>query len=136
MMRLLRRIFLTHVGSKAAALVIAVGLWVALNSEPRIEAGYSTPLVLVNLPSGLQVAGQLPPTVLLQLRGRRNQLRGIDLAKVTVSADCSKAHPGTQTVELTPNVAALPAGAEIVGITPPQIELLLMPGSAPALQPR
>jgi YbbR domain-containing protein len=129
-MRFLRRIFLTRVALKLAALAIALTLWAALNSEPRVEAGYSAPLVLVNIPAGLQVAGDVPPTVLLRLRGRRDQLQHFDPSELTVSADCSHAGPGSQTVKLAPNVTLLPSGAEIVGIMPPQIELSLMPSSA------
>jgi hypothetical protein len=127
-MRLLRRIFLQHTGLKVSALVIATALWVAYNSEPVVETGYSAPLLLVNVPPGLQVTGEVPSAVLLRLRGR---LRRIDPAELSVTADCSQTRAGKQFVRLAPNLARVPYGADIVGITPAQIEISLVSASAP-----
>ena len=130
-MRLLRRIFLQHAGLKLSSLVIATALWVAYNSEPVVETGYSAPLLLVNVPPGLQVAGQVPPSVLLRLRGRLGRLRRVDPAELSVSADCNQTRLGSQFVKLAPNMVSVPYGADIVGITPPQIEISLVSASAP-----
>jgi hypothetical protein len=130
-MRLLRRIFLQYAGLKLSALVIATALWVAYNSEPVVETGYSAPLLLVNVPSGMQVTGDVPSAVLLRLRGRLGRLRRVDPAELSVTADCSQARPGRQFVRLAPNMVSVPYGADIVGITPPQIEISLVPASAP-----
>jgi hypothetical protein len=130
-MRLLRRIFLNHAGLKMSSLVIATALWVAYNSEPIVETGYSAPLLLVNVPPALQVNGSVPSSVLLRLRGRLGRLRRVDPAELAVSADCSNTAPGKQFVRLTPNMVNVPYGADIVAITPPQIEISLVPASAP-----
>jgi len=131
MMHLLRRIFLKHLALKVSALVIALALWVGYNSEPVVEAGYSAPLLLVNVPAGLQVTGEVPSAVLLRVRGRLARLRRLEPGELSVSADCSQARAGSQLVKLAPNMVRVPSGAEIVGITPPQIEISLLPGSAP-----
>jgi hypothetical protein len=130
-MRLLRRIFLQHAGLKLISLVIATALWVAYNSEPVVETGYSVPLLLVNVPPGLRVAGQVPSSVLLRLRGRLGRLRRVDPADLSVSADCNQARLGSQFIKLAPNMVSVPYGADIVGITPPQIEISLVSASAP-----
>jgi hypothetical protein len=135
-MRLLRRIFLHHAGLKASALVIAMALWVAYNSEPVVETGYSAPLLLVNVPTGMQVTGEVPSVVLLRLRGRLGRLRRVDPAELSVTADCSQAHVGRQFIKLAPSLANVPYGADIVGITPPQIEISLIPASAPLAERR
>ena len=130
-MRLLRRIFLQYAGLKLSALVIATALWVAYSSEPVVETGYSAPLLLVNVPPGMQVMGEVPSAVLLRLRGRLGRLRRVDPAELSVTADCSQARPGQQFVRLTPYMVSVPYGADIVGITPPQIQISLIPASAP-----
>lgn len=130
-MRLLRRIFLQHAALKLSSLVIATALWVAYNSEPVVEARYSAPLLLVNIPPSLQVTGEVPSYVLLRLRGRLGRLRRVDRAELSVTADCSQARPGHQVVRLSPNLVGVPYGADIVGIAPPQIEISLVPASAP-----
>jgi hypothetical protein len=134
MMRLLRRIFLQHAGLKISSLVIATALWVAYNSEPVVETGYSVPLLVVNVPSGLQIADQVPSAVLLRLRGRLGRLRRVDPDELSVSADCSQGRPGSQFVKLAPNMVNVPYGANVVGIAPPQIEISLVPASAPGTE--
>jgi hypothetical protein len=134
-MRLLRRIFLQHTGLKISALVIATALWVAYNSEPVVETGYSAPLLLVNVPSGLEVTGEVPAAVVLRLRGRLGRMQRIDPAELTVSADCSQARAGTQLIRLTPNMVSTPIRPEIVSIMPPQIEVSLISASAPSSSP-
>jgi hypothetical protein len=134
MIRVLRRIFFSHAGLKASALLISVGLWVAYTSEPVVEAGYSAPLLMVNLPAGLKISGEVPSAVLLRVRGRLNRLRTFQSGEMSVRADCSQTRPGTQTVYLGPNMVRVPYGAEIVGITPPEIEISLVPASAPRPQ--
>jgi hypothetical protein len=131
-MRLLRRIFLQHAGLKISALAIAAVLWVAYNSEPVVETGYSAPLLLVNVPPGLQVTGDVPSSVRLRLRGRLGRLRRVDPAELSVSADCSQARAGSQFIRLAPNMVSAPNGPEIVSITPPQIEVSLVSASAPS----
>ena len=130
-MRFLRRMILEHLGLKASALAIALALWVAYSFEPVVETGYSAPLMLVNVPPGLEVAGEVPATVRLRVRGRLARLRRLAPGDVSVSADCSQARAGSQLVKLAPNMVGAPYGAEIVGITPPEIEISLVPGSAP-----
>jgi hypothetical protein len=130
-MRFLRRMILEHLGLKASALVIALALWVAYSSEPVVETGYSAPLMLVNVPAGLEVVGEVPATVRLRVRGRLARLRRLASGDVSVSADCIHARAGSQLVKLAPNIGGVPYGAEIVGITPPEIEISLVPGSAP-----
>jgi hypothetical protein len=131
-MRLLHGIFLQHAGLKISALVIATALWVAYNSEPVVETGYSAPLLLVNVPPGLRLTGEVPSSVLLRVRGRLGRLRSVDLNELSVSADCSQTRPGSQFVTLAPNMAAVPYGAQIVGINPSRIEISLVSASAPS----
>jgi hypothetical protein len=135
MMRFFRRLFLNHLGLKISALVIATGLWVAFNSEPVVETGFSAPLLLVNVPAGLRVTGEVPPSVLLRVRGRLARLRRFEPGELSVSADCSQVHAGSQVVKLAPYMVRVPYGAEIIGITPPQIDIALVAGSAPAQTP-
>jgi hypothetical protein len=131
MMRLLRTIFLQHAGLKLSSLVIASALWVAYSSEPVVETGYSAPLLLVNVPPGLQVTGEVPSAVFLRLRGRLGRLRRVDPTELSVSADCAEAHLGSQFVRLAPDMASVPYGADVISITPAQIQISLVPASAP-----
>ena len=127
MMRLLRRLLFANMGLKITALVISTGLWVVFNSQPMVEAAYSAPLVLVNVPSDLTIAGQVPLTVQMRVRGRLGRLRRLEPAELSASADCGQGHPGSQMVNVTPSAAYLPNGAEVVSITPAQIEISLVP---------
>jgi hypothetical protein len=126
--------FLKNLGLKASALAISLALWVAYNSEPVVETAYSAPLLLVNVPPGLEVEGDVPATVRLRVRGRLARLRRLAPGEVSVSADCSQARMGSQVVRLSPDMAGVPYGTEIVDIVPPEIEISLVPGSAPPVE--
>lgn len=131
-MRLLRNILVENVGLKISALAIATVLWAAYNSAPIVETGYNAPLLLVNVPPGLEVTGEVPSSVLLRLRGRLGRLRRVTAAELSVSADCRQARAGSQLIRLAPNMVSSPNGPEIVSITPPQIEVSLVSASAPS----
>jgi len=130
-MSFLHRMILGNLGLKIGALAIALALWAAYTSEPVVETGYSAPLLLVNVPAGLEVEGEVPATVRLRVRGRLARLRRLGPGEVSVNADCSLARAGRQVVKLAPNMAGVPYGTEIVGVTPSEIEISLVPGSAP-----
>ncbi len=134
-MRLLRRIFLHYPALKLSSLLIATALWIAYNSEPVAEIGYSAPLLLVNVPPGLQITGDVPSSVVLRVRGRLSRLRRVDPAELSVSADCSQVGAGNQSVSLAPDMVTVPYGADVVSMTPSQIEISLVPASAPTPQP-
>jgi hypothetical protein len=127
-MRLLQRGLLRHVGLKISALLIAVALWVVYNSQPVVEASYSVPLLLENVPPGLQVAGEVPSTVLVRLRGRLGRMRPLNPDELSVSANFYNAHAGFLTVQLVPN------DPNIVGISPAQLQFSLVSASAPQPQ--
>lgn len=131
-MRLLRRIFLQNTMLKIGAVLIATALWVAYNSEPVAETSYSVPLLLVNVPPGLDVSGEVPSFVLLRLRGHLGRMRPLNPTEINVSADCTQAHAGTQLIRLTANLVNAPNNPEVVNIAPPQIEVSLVAASAPS----
>jgi hypothetical protein len=130
-MRLLRELFLQHTALKLISLVIALALWTAYVSEPMVETGFNAPILLLNVPPGLQLAGDPPPTAVLRLRGRSGAMQRLDPRGITVSADCRNTAAGTQFVRLTPNVTAGPNTAEVLSIAPARIEISLVPASAP-----
>lgn len=130
-MSFLRRLVGHDLGLKVSALAISLALWAAYSSEPLVEAGFNAPLALVNVPPGLQVAGDVPTAVRLRVRGRSILLRRLEPGDLSVSVDCSQARAGSQLVKLVPGMADGPYGAEVVDIMPPEIQISLVSGSAP-----
>jgi hypothetical protein len=130
--RLLRQIFLQHTGLKIVSLLIALALWGTYNAEPFVETGYSAPILLKNIPPGLQVAGEVPAAAVLRIRGRLGLMRRIDPTGISVSADCSAAVAGIDVIRLTPNIATASNSPEIISINPPQIEISLVSASSPS----
>jgi hypothetical protein len=124
-MRVLQRGLLRHAGLKISALLIATALWVAYNSEPVVEGSYNVPLLLENIPPGLQVTGEVPSTVLVRMRGRLGRMRPLNPGELSVSADFNSAHAGSLTVQLVPN------DPDIVSISPAQVQFSLVSASAP-----
>ena len=129
MMRPFQRSLFHHAGLKISALVIATALWAAYNSEPLVESSYNVPLLLENVPAGLQVAGDVPAAVQVRVRGRQGRLRPRDLSELNVIADFTHAHAGIQPVELVTN------DPDVVDISPARVEFSLVSASAPPPAP-
>lgn len=124
-MPLLQRSLFQHAGLKIGALLIAAALWIAYHSQPLVESSYNVPLLLENIPSGLEVTGDVPSTVLVRVRGRLGRLRPRDPGDLNVIADFTHAHAGTQLLPL------VPSDSDIVAISPAQVEFALVSASAP-----
>jgi hypothetical protein len=130
-MSFLRRLAGQHLSLKVSALAISLTLWAAYTSEPLVEAGLNAPLVLVNVPSGLEVAGDVSTAVRVRVRGRSILLRRLETGDLSVRVDCTQARAGSQLVQLVPGMADVPYGVEVVEIMPSEIQVTLVSGSAP-----
>ena len=113
-----RKFVLHNAGLKLLALAISFSLWVAYAQEPIAEGGYDVPITIVEVPRGLAVASDAPSAVHLLIRGRAARLRRVAPGDLAFTVDLSQVSRGETTVRLTPEMAAVPYGTEVVGVTP------------------
>lgn len=132
-MRFLRKYVLANAGLKLLALAISFLLWATYTAEPYAEVGFQVPLEFTNMPSQLEMPGDVPTVVHVRVRGRSALLRRMVSADLNLRLDMKNAKQGSMTINFTPEMVGAPYGATVVQVSPPEIHVTLVPrhGSAP-----
>lgn len=126
-MDFLRNWVLHHWFLKLLALLISFLLWAGYTSEPFVEVGYNVPLQFFNIPSELEIAGDVPAQAHVRIRGRSIVLRRITPADLAVSVDLAGTAQGETLVHITPGQLSLPPATELVRLTPSEVRIRLLP---------
>ena len=108
-----------------AALGLAFGLWFFVADEQGAEVLVSTPLELVNVPSGLEVVDQSVQEVDVRLRGASGQLRDTPLQGLRARLDLTGEAPGERTWFLGTEAVEAPSGVQVMRVDPSQVVLRL-----------
>lgn len=123
-MRLLPR----YPGTLLLALVLASLVWygTAFQRRERIsEKQVETSLTLVNVPHDMVITSDVPASLSLRVRGALSRLRALDAAQTGVVLDLSQAGEGDLELPVLAEDVVVPAGVEVVAVTPPQVTLRL-----------
>ena len=107
------------------ALGLAFGLWFFVADERGAEVLVSTPLELVNVPSGLEVVDQSVQEVDVRLRGASGLLRDLPLQGLRARLDLTGEAPGERTWFLGTEAVEAPSGVQVMRVDPSQVVLLL-----------
>ena len=67
-----------HLGLKVLAIILASVLWFTVAGEHVVERSLRVPLAARNLPTSLEIVGDLPETVDVRVRGSSAQLSRLD----------------------------------------------------------
>lgn len=124
--RLLRQLLLHNWWLKLLSLLLAYGLWTVVAQTPVVEIGISVPLELRHLPAGLQVSGDIPTRVYLDLRGPSNLLRRLPPEEVAVVVDLTGVSSGNKWFSLGAKNVEVPPGVEVVRVIPAEVRLDLV----------
>ncbi len=112
---------------KLLSLGFALLLWFFVVGEEKAEISISIPLELVNIPSGLVIANDIPSSINIRVYGPRSMIRALAVQGVLKVIDLRDSAPGTITVHITPESLPLPAGVQAMRIEPSNIEIVLEP---------
>jgi YbbR domain-containing protein len=117
------QLFTRNIGWKFLSLLIAVGLWIAVAREPEVATSFSVPVDFRNMRDDLDIEGNLPDRVRLEVRGPSGRLTRDNLAAVAVVLDLSDAHAGERTYSIRGRNLNLPAGVVFYRAVPSQLTL-------------
>jgi len=121
---------------KLLALLVSFLLWAAYTAEPFVEVGYVVPLEYLNIPTQLELAGEVQTHVRVYVRGRSAVLRRLSPADLAIQVDLAGTVPGESLVRITSRHIDVPLGLEVVRIIPSEIRVRLMEHqSAPGTPP-
>jgi YbbR domain-containing protein len=119
----MKRLFTQNLGWKFLSLLIAVALWLAIAREPEVATSISVPVEFRNMREDLDIAGELPDRVRLELRGPSGRLTRDNLASVAAVLDLSDADSGERTYNIRGRNLNLPPGVAFYRAVPSQINL-------------
>ena len=126
----LREIFLEDLGLKLVALIIAVGLWLAVTGlrAPATVRLRGVPLEFIK-PENVDIGNEPLEEVDVTLEGSQGRLAEVNARNLVARADITQLRPGERVVRLTPESVAMevPAGVRIVAIEPRTVALRLEP---------
>ena len=110
---------------KALSLVLAVSLWAWLQTEQVIDRP-SRAQVTYGLPDGLTPVQALARTLVVTVRGPQGRVRALDNRALSMQIDLADEEMGKTSIDFSEHpIAGLPAGLEVVQISPPGVELQL-----------
>jgi YbbR domain-containing protein len=119
----MKRLFTQNLGWKFLALLIAVALWTVIAREPEVATSVSVPVEFRNMRDDLDIGGDLPDRVRLELRGPSGRLTRDNLSAVAAVLDLSDAQAGERTYNIRGRNLNLPAGVVFYRAVPSQITL-------------
>jgi hypothetical protein len=114
-----------HWELKLLALGVSMILWVFVMTSEKAELVIAAPLELDGVPSGLEVRGERPDSVDVQLHGLRGALAHLGPDRVKVRLNLAGARPGEVTIRVLPEHITVPSGITVVRINPSRIHLVL-----------
>ena len=110
-------------GWKLLSLAMAVALWLAVAREPELATSLSAPIEFRNMPSDLDIVGNLPDRIRLEVRGSSGRLSRDNLASAAVAFDLSGAQAGERTYTIRSYNIDLPSGVTFYRAVPSQVTL-------------
>lgn len=116
-------IFTRNLGWKLLSVAIAVVLWISVAREPEVATSLSVPVDFKNMSNDLDITGNLPERVRLELRGPSGRLTRDNLSTVAVVLDLSDAKPGERTYSIRGRNLNLPVGVMFYRAVPSQLTL-------------
>ncbi len=112
---------------KLFSLGFGLFLWFFVVGEEKAEVSISVPLELVNVPSGLVIANDIPSAIDIRVYGPRSMVRSLAVQNILRVIDLRDATPGGMTVHITPDSLSLPRGVRPMRIQPGSVEIELEP---------
>jgi len=107
-----------HFGLKVISVGLALLLWLVVAGEETVERSLRVPLELQQFPNGLELAGDLPPSVDVRLRGTGGALGRVGPGDVVAVLDLRTARAGRRLFHIESEQVRVPFGVQVVQVTP------------------
>jgi len=115
---------LHNFGIKLLSLALAVGLWLAVASDPPAEVAVDVPIVFRNIPENLEISTENIPRAQIRVRGPQRVVRSLQPADIYAEMDLSGMKPGERTFDLTAQHVHQPRELEVIQVVPNQFHLM------------
>ncbi|MEQ1898478.1 MAG: CdaR family protein [Vicinamibacterales bacterium] len=112
-----------HIWRKGVALLAAAGLWFIIGGQKVVERAIRVPLEYTNLPSGIEMTGEIPTVVDIRVRGSEAALSRMVPGEMVAVLDLAGARAGNRLFHLTGSDVRSPSGVEVVQVTPGNVAI-------------
>ena len=113
-----------NIGWKLGALALSALLWIAVSAEPDLVTTRAVPILYRNLAPQFLVAGDVPETVRIEIRGSAAQLSSTALADTVARFDLGVIDAaGERTFTIADSNLNLPPGVTFLRAVPSQLRL-------------
>lgn len=119
----LARYVFHNLGLKLVALVLAVGLWLAVSEQPSAEVAVEVPIAFENMPGNLEISSEAIPKAQVRLRGPEQAIRRLQASDVYVDLWLEGVKPGERTFDLTVHQVHQPHDLQVLQVIPSQVRL-------------
>jgi YbbR domain-containing protein len=120
---MLMQLFTRNLGWKLLAVFLALALWFAIAREPEVATSISVPIEFKNMRDDLDIGGNLPDHIQLELRGPSGRLTRDNLSTVAAVLDLSDVQAGERTFNIRGRNLNLPPGVAFYRALPSQLTL-------------
>jgi hypothetical protein len=117
-----------HWELKLLALAVSMVLWAFVMTSEKSDLIIAAPLELSGIPAGLEVMGERPDNVDVQVHGPRGALLRLGPDRVKARVSLVGAKPGEVTLQVLPEQITVPPGITVLRVSPSRVHLVL--GSA------
>ena len=124
MIDFLQRHVLHNFGLKVLSLVLATGLWFAIEPDERpAEVAVRAPIVFERLPSDVEISSETIPEAQIRVRGPERVIRQLRSNDVHAELELADAKPGERTFDLTSQQISHPRDLTVVQVVPSQVHI-------------
>jgi hypothetical protein len=114
-----------HWELKLLAVAFSAVLWFFVVTSEKTDLIVSAPLELDGLPTGLEVMGDKPSSIDVQLQGLRLVLARLGPDQVKARLSLTGARAGEVQIGIRPEHVQVPVGITVLRVTPSHIRLTL-----------
>ena len=112
-----------HIWRKGGAVLAAAGLWFLIGGQKVVERAIRVPLEYTNLPSGIEMTGEIPTVVDIRVRGSEAALARMVPGEMVAVLDLAGARAGNRLFHLIGSDVRSPSGVEVVQVTPGNVAI-------------
>lgn len=106
---------------QVVAVLVAAGLWFLFGGQTVVERAIRVPLEYTNLPSGIEMTGEIPAVVDLRVRGSEAALARIAPGELVAVLNLAGAKPGQRLFNIAGDDVRAPSGVTVVQVTPSSV---------------
>lgn len=121
---MIKRLFWENLAFKAAAVFLAIILWVFVTSKGQTEMALSVPIEYANIPPGIEISKHTVTAAQIVVRTHESLSKNIRQENVRVSVDVSRAKKGEEIFSLKKDDVKVPYGATVTKVEPSTVKVV------------